>query len=186
MASVRNLLLNEPKLFCAAVPTGLQPWFHFLQKEMNIPLVHLQRMVQRNPKILMYSLGQNLQPKFLFLILHLKMNDKQILKLLRFFPEWMNYKLHLQISPIVQFFCQDFELSPMEVGQMFLKYRKLISHSFVKIKQVVGYLRYELEMDATQVKRIFFQASQAVSLTDDRLISKVQFVQNDLGFRAPQ
>ena len=186
MAAVRNLLLKEPKLVCAAVPTGLQPRFHFLHKEMNIPLLDLQHMVKRNPKILLYSLEQNLQPKFLFLILHLKMTDKQILKLLRVFPEWMNYNLHHHISPIVQFFCQDIELSPMEVGQMSLKYPKLISHSLVKIKHVVGYLRYELEMDATQVKRVLFQAPQVVSLTDDRLLSKVQFIQNDLGFDEPQ
>jgi hypothetical protein len=60
-----------------------------------------------------------------------------------------------------------------------LKFPRLMTHSLFKIKHVVGYLRYQLGMDANEVKRILYQAPQVISLnTDDTLVSKVSFLRD--------
>ena len=178
---LRDLLVREPKLLCASVNTGLLPKLGFLHREIGIPLVELRGMIKKNPKIVLYSLEKNLQPKILFFVLHLKMDESHVMKLLKAYPFILDYNLEDHILPIVQYFFFELEFSPAEMRRIFLKYPKLVSHSLKKIKHVVGYLRYQLGMDARQVKRVLFQAPQVVSL-NAALLSKVQFLQDTLGF----
>ena len=177
---LRDLLVREPKLLCAGV-TSLQSRLGFLHREIGIPLVELRGMVKKNPKIMLYSLENNLQPKILFLVLHLKMDENHVIKLLKAYPFLLDYNLEDHILPTVQYFFE-IEFSPMEMRQIFLKYPKLVTHSLKKIKHVVGYLRYQLGMDARQVKRVLFQAPQVVSL-NRALLSKVHFLHETLGFQ---
>eukprot|EP00551_Chaetoceros_affinis_P006443 CAMPEP_0203686204 /NCGR_PEP_ID=MMETSP0090-20130426/48944_1 /ASSEMBLY_ACC=CAM_ASM_001088 /TAXON_ID=426623 /ORGANISM="Chaetoceros affinis, Strain CCMP159" /LENGTH=280 /DNA_ID=CAMNT_0050555425 /DNA_START=819 /DNA_END=1658 /DNA_ORIENTATION=- len=88
------------------------------------------------------------------------------------------------LLPITRYFLTELEFSPMEFRSIVLKFPKIFSHSLFKVKHVVGYFRYELGMNASQVKRILFQAPQVVSLnTDDTLVGKVNFIQDAFKLR---
>ena len=178
--AVRELFLSEPKLLTAGVGTGLVPRFHFLHKEMKIPLLDLQKMVKTNPRLLLYSLRDNLQPKLVsFFIMKLHMEPQHILDLLSTYPLIMDYNLENHMLPIARYFTAELEFSPMEMRRILLKFPRLMTHSLFKIKHVVGYLRYQLGMDANEVKRILYQAPQVISLnTDDTLVSKVSFLRD--------
>ncbi len=179
MGAARELLLSEPKLLTAGVQTGLIPRFNFLHKEIQIPLVALQKIVQKNPRLLLYSLRDNLQPKLVsFFIMKLHMDPRHVLDLLSTYPLIMDYNLDNHMLPIARYFISELDFSPIEVRRILLKFPRLMTHSLSKIKHVVGYLRYQLGMDANEVRRILYQAPQVVSLnTDDTLVSKVTFLQ---------
>jgi mTERF domain-containing protein len=179
----RELLVAEPKLFCAGVSSGLEPKLNFLHREMGIPKLDLQKIVKANPRLLMYSLEANLQAKLIsFFIMRLYMGPQDILKLLTSYPLIMDYSLENHMLPIAQYFVSELEFSPMELKKILLKFPRLMTHSLFKIKHVVGYLRYQLGMDANEVKRILFQAPQVVSLsTDDTVVSKVTFLRDAFG-----
>jgi len=179
----RELLVAEPKLFCAGVSSGLEPRLNFLHREMGIPKSDLHKIVKANPRLLLYSLEANLQAKLIsFFIMRLYMGPQDILKLLTSYPLIMDYSLENHMLPIARYFLTELEFSPMEMKKILLKFPRLMTHSLFKIKHVVGYLRYQLGMDATEVKRILFQAPQVVSLsTDDTLVSKVTFLRDAFG-----
>jgi mTERF domain-containing protein len=185
VVSVRELLVAEPKLLCAGVSSGLEPRLVFLHREIGIPISDLRTIVKANPKLLLYSLEKNLRAKLIsFFIMRLHMEPKDILKLLKSYPLIMDYSLENHMLPIAKYFLTELEFSPMEMRRILLKFPRLMTHSLFKIKHVVGYLRYQLGMDANEVKRILFQAPQVVSLsTDDTLVSKVVFLRDSFGLK---
>jgi len=90
--------------------------------------------------------------------------------------------LEQHMLPIARFFLGELEFSPFELRKIVLKFPRLMTHSLFKIKHTVGYLRYQLGMNAEQVKRVLFQAPQVISLsTDDTLVSKVSFLRDAFG-----
>jgi Uncharacterized protein conserved in bacteria len=177
---MREFLLSEPKLLCSAVDTGLLPRLQFLHKEMSIPLENLRTILKANPKLLLYSLEHNLQPKFIsFFIMRLYMQPKDILKLLTYYPLIIDYSLENHMLPIARYFLSELEFSPMEMKHILLKFPRIMTHSLFKIKHLVGYLRYQLGMNAKEVKRVLFQAPQVISLnTDEKVASKVAFLKD--------
>eukprot|EP00557_Chaetoceros_sp_GSL56_P012899 CAMPEP_0176482726 /NCGR_PEP_ID=MMETSP0200_2-20121128/3531_1 /TAXON_ID=947934 /ORGANISM="Chaetoceros sp., Strain GSL56" /LENGTH=656 /DNA_ID=CAMNT_0017879065 /DNA_START=91 /DNA_END=2061 /DNA_ORIENTATION=+ len=177
---MRELIISEPRLLCAAVNTGLLPRLQFLHKEMSIPLENLQKILRANPRLLLYSLERNLQPKFIsFFIMRLYMQPKDILKLLTYYPLIIDYSLENHMLPIARYFLTELEFSPMEMKHILLKFPRIMTHSLFKIKHLVGYLRYQLGMNAKEVKRVLFQAPQVISLnTDKKVASKVEFLKD--------
>lgn len=174
----RNLWLAQPKLVRAGVRSGLFPRLRFFTKEMEIPMAQLRRIVQKNPRILLYSLDNNLIPKLVFfLIMTLHMDTKQIQRLLLSFPALLDYNLENHILPIARYFLQDLEYSPVELGSVLLKFPRLWTYSLRKIKHVVGYLRYEVGLTGSQVKRVLFQAPQVISLREGHLKEKLDYLQ---------
>jgi mTERF domain-containing protein len=180
---MRQFIISEPKLLCSAVDTGLLPRLHFLHKELSIPLEDLRKILRANPRLLLYSLERNLQPKFIsFFIMRLCMQPKDILKLLTCYPLIIDYNLENHMLPIARYFLSELEFSPMEMKHILLKFPRLMTHSLFKIKHLVGYLRYELGMNAKEVKRVLFQAPQVISLnTDEKVTSKVAFLKDTFG-----
>ena len=162
---------------------GLLAKFQFLYQEIGIDKDDLKIIIQKNPAILLYSLQKNLQPKIISLfIMRLRMESTHITKLLKSFPFVMDYNMDNHLLPITRYFLTDLEFSDREFRSILLKFPKIYSYSLFKIKHVVGYLRYQLGMDASQVKRILFQAPQVISLnTDQTLVSKVEFVKELFG-----
>lgn len=177
---VRKLLLSEPKLITASVDTGLMPRFNFLHKELKIRVIDLQKIVKGNPRILLYSLVGNLHPKIIsFFIMKLYMEQQDVLKLLSAYPLILDYNLEDHMLPIARYLISELEFSPMEMRRILLKFPRLMTHSLFKIKHVVGYLRFQLGMDANEVKRVLFQAPQVISLsTDSTVVSKVSFLRD--------
>ncbi len=204
---LRELLVRHPKLLIAAVDDsnyiddddydddneyknnksnrqgrrgsgGLIAKYQFLSEEIGLSRDDLKYIVKKNPNILLYSLQNNLQPKLISLfIMRLRMDSDQICKVLKSFPQILDYNIDNYLLPITRYFLTDLEFSPMELRSIVLKFPKVYSHSLFKIKHVVGYLRYQLGMNASQVKRILFQAPQVISLnTDETLVSKVEFM----------
>eukprot|EP00521_Asterionellopsis_glacialis_P014397 CAMPEP_0195306074 /NCGR_PEP_ID=MMETSP0707-20130614/37015_1 /TAXON_ID=33640 /ORGANISM="Asterionellopsis glacialis, Strain CCMP134" /LENGTH=418 /DNA_ID=CAMNT_0040370283 /DNA_START=14 /DNA_END=1270 /DNA_ORIENTATION=- len=181
-AEMRTLFISEPKLLAAGVETGLVPRMQFLLREMKIPLENLRIIVQKNPRLLLYSLDDNLRPKLIFFfIMTLHMEPTQLTKVLLKYPQVVDYNLECTISPITRYFVAELEFSHVEVRNIVLKFPRLFSNSLAKIKHVVGYFRYELGMEAAQVKRVLYQAPQALSInTDVTLKSKVEFLRDSL------
>jgi len=174
----RTLLVKEPKLMCAAVKTGLTPRMRFLHKEIDVPLEDLRRIIMRNPRVLMYSVERNLREKIIsFFIMRLRMSPEQVRKMLISYPQILDYNLHDHMMPIAEYFTSDLGFSPTELRTILLKFPRLMTHSMLKIKHLIGYLRFELGMDAPQVKRVIFQAPQCIGLnTDSSLKGKVVFL----------
>lgn len=167
---------------------GLVGKFQFLHNEIGIPTEDLREIVKRNPSILLYSIQENLQPKLISLfIMRLRMDSLHICKVLKSFPNIIDYNMDDHLLPITRYFLSDLEFSPTEFRRIVLKFPKVYSLSLFKIKHVVGYLRYQLGMNASQVKRILFQAPQVISLnTDNTLVSKVEFMRNVFGLNQKQ
>ena len=179
---IRSLLLTEPNLLRAGVRTGLVPRRRFLMRDMNVPADMLKTITKRLPRILLFSLDDNLIPKLIFyMITTLDMNTEQIHKILLIYPEFLNYNLDRHIIPITNFFLQDFEMSPSEFRSIFLKYPRLMTNSMKKIKQVLGYLRFELGLSGSETKRIVYQAPQVIGLNRTNLEAKVKFLQLTYG-----
>jgi mTERF domain-containing protein len=180
VAECRELLLSEPKLIRASVRTGLVPRMRFLVRDMDIPMDKLRIIVQKNPRIMLYSLDDNLIPKLIFyLIMTLSMDMKQIQKLLLSYPKILDYNLDRHTLPITRYIIQDLEVSPIEFRGILLKFPRLLTHSLSKIKHVVGYLRFEVGLTGSQVKRVLYQAPQVIGLnTDGTLKLKVEFLRH--------
>jgi len=184
---MRELLVSEPRLLCAAVDSerGLNAHLHFLHNEMRIPIEELRVIVKANPKILLYSLQHNLQHKFIsFFVMRLQMEPMHIRKLLLTYPAILDYNLERHMLPIAVYFLssEGLDFSPFELRKIILKFPRLMTHSLFKVKHVVGYLRYQLGMDATEVRRVLYQAPQVISLsTDDTVVSKVTYIRDVLG-----
>lgn len=173
----RKLVVNEPRLMCAAVETGLWPRMGFLCREMAIPIENVRKIVQKNPKILLCSVENNLKEKLiLFLVMRLQMDSAHVGRLLMSFPQFIDYNLENTILPIAVFFMTDLEFSPTEFRSILLKWPRLVTNSLRKIKHVVGFLRYEFNLDASQVKRVIFQSPPTLGLSDDNLKTTIQFL----------
>lgn len=178
----RKVLLAEPKLLRVSVRTGLVPRMRFLVRDMEIPMRNLRAIVKKHPRILLYSLDDNLIPKLIFyLIMTLHMELDQVQKLLVTYPTILEYNLDRHILPITEFFVKDLSYQPAEFRSILLKFPRLMTHSLRKIKHLVGYLRFELGLTGSQVKRVLYQAPQIIGLnTDVSLKAKVEFLRDSL------
>ena len=173
----RKLVVNEPRLMCAAVETGLWPRMGFLCREMAISIENVRKIVQKNPRILLYSIEYNLKEKLIsFLVMRLQMDSAHIAKLLLAFPQFVDYNLDDTILPIAVFFVTDLEFSPTEFRSILLKWPRLVTNSLRKIKHVVGFLRFEFNLDASQVKRVIYQSPPTLGLSDDNLAATIRFL----------
>eukprot|EP00527_Entomoneis_sp_CCMP2396_P005092 CAMPEP_0198146132 /NCGR_PEP_ID=MMETSP1443-20131203/27601_1 /TAXON_ID=186043 /ORGANISM="Entomoneis sp., Strain CCMP2396" /LENGTH=334 /DNA_ID=CAMNT_0043809979 /DNA_START=1 /DNA_END=1002 /DNA_ORIENTATION=- len=183
----RALFLKEPNLWRASVKTGLIPRMRFLVRDMEIPRDVLATIVTKNPRMLLYSMDYNLVPKLIFYcIMTLDMNPDHIRKLLTSFPQFMDYNLDRHTLPISRYFIKDLEFSPSEFRCILLAYPKLVSNSLSKIKHMVVFLRYEIGLTGTQVKRVLYQAPQVLGLRDANVRDKVQFLEKAFDFDAEE
>jgi len=182
MDRVRNLLVGTPKLLLSAVDTGLEPRFQFLHNEIEFSIEELQTLYEKNPKLLMYSLDENMREKIVFFfILRLRIRPENVRKLLLSFPQVMDYNLENHLKPIADYYISDVRFSATEFGSIVTRFPRLFSYSLFKIKHVTGFLRFELGLDATQVKRVIFQAPQIVGLnTEGNLQKKLDLLQTRL------
>ena len=188
MDFVRELLVGTPKLLLAAVDTGLVPRMKFLLNEIQFSVEELRTLYQKNPRLLLYSLDANLREKIVFFfILQLHMEPKHVRKILLAFPQVMDYNLENHIRPIAEYFTAELDYSSTELGRIVTKFPRIFSYSLFKIKHVIGFLRYELELNPRQAKRIIFQAPQVVGLdTDGNLKGKIDFLKNRLDLTASE
>lgn len=170
----RALLLSEPKLLTSSVKEALIPRYRFLLKEVAINREDIRTIVQKNPRILLMSVDQNLQPKLIFfMIMTLMLTPDEVRKVLLKFPGILDYNLENHILPIIRYFLS-LDVSAVEIGNMIGKFPRLVTNSLAKIKHVVGYLRFELGLDADGVRRILYQAPQVLSMSTDTLERKVE------------
>jgi mTERF domain-containing protein len=142
----------------------------------------LKSIVLRHPRILLYSVDQNLIPKLVFFcLITLRMETFQVSRLLKAYPEFLGYNLDRHILPISRYFLQDLDYSTPEFTKILLTYPRLVTNSLTKIKHVVGYLRFEQDLSASQVRRVLYQAPQILGLnTDVSLRGKVRFLRESL------
>ena len=158
----------EPKLLTAGVKSGLIPRMHFFVSDLKLPLDELRDVVKKNPRVLLCSLEKNLRPKLQFyLIMTLGMDLPTVHTLLRKYPQFLNYNLENHILPTTRYFVQDLFFSNREFSKILVKFPRLVTWSLYKIKHVVGYLRFELGMDASQTKRVLYQAPQVINLNTE-------------------
>lgn len=182
MERVRNLLVGTPKLLLSAVETGLMPRFQFLRNEIEFSLEELQLLYEKNPRLLLYSLDGNMREKIVFFfILQLHIEPENVRKLLLSFPKIMDYNLENHKKPIAEYYITELGFSNSELGSIVTRFPRLFSYSLFKLKHVTGFLRFELGLDATQVKRVIFQAPQIVGLdTEGTLKKKLDLLQTRL------
>merc|ERR1719253_392434 len=113
------------------------------------------------------------------------MEPEHVRKILLSFPQVMDYNLENHMKPIAEYFITELKFSAIELGSIVLKFPRLFSYSLSKIKHVTGFLRYELDLDPRQAKRVIFQAPQLIGLdTEGNLKQKLDFVKNRLGLTA--
>ena len=176
---VRDLFLLEPKLLSCGVQSGLVPRKEFLHREIHFTLKDLRKLYAKNPRLLIYSLDNNLREKIVFFfILQLQMQPEHVRKMLMAYPKVMDYNLENNMKPIAQYFLTELEFSAIEMRSIILRFPRVFTHSLFKIKHVIGFLRYELALDAQQVKRVIFQAPQILGLdTEGNLKAKLNFLQ---------
>jgi len=152
----------------------------FLDRELQISnSTTVREIVWKHPRMLLYSLEDNLIPKLIFfLIMTLHMTPQQVQKLLLVYPEFLGYNLERHILPMAQYFLTELELNSLEFQKIFLKFPRIVTFSLQKIKYVVGYLRYEVGLNAEQVRRVLYQSPQIMGLdTENNLKKKVNFLQ---------
>lgn len=181
--NVRELFIEEPKLLSCGVETGLIPRMRFLHREIQFSLQDLRKLYGMNPRLLLYNLDTNLREKIVFFfILGLQMEPQHVRKLLLSYPKVMDYNLENHMRPIANYFMTELEFSTVELRSIVLKFPRLFTHSLYKIKHVIGFLRYELSLDAQQVKRVVFQSPQIIGLdTEGNLKEKLHFLQQRVG-----
>jgi len=178
----RNAILKEPTLFKTGVHSGLFPRMRFLLNDMQIPAEDLRQIVMRHPRILLYSLENNLIPKLVFYcLMTIHLEPTQVTKLLRSYPNFIGYNLENHILPITRYFLKDLDFSIPEFQKILLNFPRLMSNSLTKIKHVVGYLRFETDLCATQVRRVLYQAPSLLGLnTDISVRNKVEYIRKTL------
>jgi hypothetical protein len=181
-AECRQIFVKEPTILRAGVRTGLFPRMRFLLRDVQLSPDDLKSIVLRHPRILLYSLDQNLIPKLVFFcLITLRMETFQVSRLLKAYPEFLGYNLDRHILPISRYFLQDLDYSTPEFTKILLTYPRLVTNSLTKIKHVVGYLRFEQDLSAAQVRRVLYQAPQILGLnTDVSLRGKVRFLRESL------
>lgn len=173
----RQLFVAEPKLLTAGVKTGLIPRMHFFVNSLQLPLDCFREVIKKSPRVLLCSLEKNLRPKLQFyFIMTLGMDIPTVQTILRKYPQVLNYNLENHILPITRYFVHDLLFSNQEFSKILLKFPRLVSWSLYKIKHVVGYLRFELGMDASQTKRVLYQAPQVINLqTEETLKPRINY-----------
>eukprot|EP00977_Amphora_coffeiformis_P007092 scaffold1549_cov156-Amphora_coffeaeformis.AAC.6 len=178
----RKAVLKEPTLFKTGVHSGLFPRTRFLLNDMQIPVEDLRQIVLRHPRILLYSLEKNLIPKLVFYcLMTIHLEPTQVAKLLRSYPDFIGYNLDRHILPITRYFLKDLDFSMPEFQKILLNYPRLMSNSLTKIKHVVGYLRFETDLSAAQVRRVLYQAPSLLGLnTDISVRNKVEYIRKTL------
>ena len=181
--NVRELILQEPRLLTCGVKSGLIPRMKFLHREIQFSLKDLRILYQKNPKLLLYSLDNNLREKIVFFfILQLQMEPEHVRKILLTYPQVVDYNLDNHMKPIIEYCVSELEFSATELRSIILRFPRLFTYSLFKIKHVVGFLRYELALDAQQVKRVIFQAPQIIGLdTEVNMKGKLNFLQQRMG-----
>jgi len=106
---------------------------------------------------------------------------KDVVKLLATYPQILDYNLDRHILPITTYFINDLDYSVHEFRVILLKFPRLMTYSIEKIKYVVGYLRYELGLNADGVKRVLYQAPQVLGLDmEGNVAPKIKYLQNAL------
>ncbi|KAG7373519.1 mitochondrial transcription termination factor (mTERF) family protein [Nitzschia inconspicua] len=176
-AEVRKILLKDPWLLACSVHNGLLPRLEFLHREVKISSQDLRVILFKNPKILRMSVDQNLQPKLIFFfILTLRMSPKDVSKLLLKYPQILDYHLERHIRPIYQYLIQLELLSSYEFSNLLKRFPRFVTFSLARIKQRIGYLRYQLCLDAKSIRRILYQSPQAMSLSQENLETTIQFL----------
>ncbi|KAL3911248.1 MAG: hypothetical protein SGILL_007355, partial [Bacillariaceae sp.] len=177
VAETRRLLLKEPKVLRGSVKTGLIPRLLFLHKEVQISSQDLRTIVKKNPRILAMNVDQNLQPKLIFFfILTLRMEPRDVSKLLVKYPQVLNYSLERHIMPIYQYFTNTLDLSTLEFVRILKRYPRLLTYSLTRIKRRLGYLRFELQLNAESIRRILYQSPQVISLSQENVETTVKFL----------
>jgi mTERF domain-containing protein, mitochondrial len=184
----RKLFVSEPKLLTAGVKTGLIPHMHFFVNEIKLPLESLRHIIQKTPKMLLYSVAKNLRPKIQnYLMETLGMDLSSVHTLLEKYPQFINYNLENHILPITRYFVQELKYSHREFSRILLKFPRLVTWSLYKIKHVVGYLRFELGMDAVQTKRVLYQAPQLINLrTEETLKPRIDYLRDVFQLTDPE
>ncbi|KAG7340826.1 mitochondrial transcription termination factor (mTERF) family protein [Nitzschia inconspicua] len=176
-AEVRKILLKDPWLLACSVHNGLLPRLEFLHREVKISSQDLRVIVFKNPKILRMSVDQNLQPKLIFFfILTLRMSPKDVSKLLLKYPQILDYHLERHIQPIYHYLIQLELLSSYEFANLLKRFPRFVTFSLARIKQRIGYLRYQLCLDAKSIRRILYQSPQVMSLSQENLETTIQFL----------
>jgi mTERF len=174
---VRKILLKDPWLLACSVHNGLLPRLEFLHKEIKISSSDLRAIISKNPTILRMSVEQNLQPKLIFFfILTLRMTTRDVAKMLLKFPHILNYHLERHFQPIYQYLVELELLSSYEFANILRRFPKFVTFSLPRIKQRIGYLRYQLCFDASSIRRILHQSPQVMSLSQDNLETTIQFL----------
>jgi len=175
----KSLWMEEPRLMRASVKTGLEPRLTFFRKDLEISDTKIRRILRSNPRILICSLDGNLIPKLIFyLILTLHMSPSDVERLLLRFPQFVNYGLDTHISPVSQYFLQGLDYSTTELKAIMLKFPRLISFSLPRIKRRAGYLRFQVGLNAMEVKRVLYQAPQVVSLREENIEQKLIYLRS--------
>jgi mTERF len=179
----KQLLLKEPKLIRSSVQDSLLPHLRFLRKDLELSRSDVKAITMKYPRILLYSLDNNLIPKLIFyFVMTLHFELPQVHRLLITYPQVLDYNLDRHIRPIGEYLMQEVEFHSGELRSMVSKWPRLLTYSLAKIKRIVGYLRYELGFDASQVKRILYQAPQIAGLSiDGNLRPTVAYLRKALG-----
>ena len=152
-----------------------------IQNADNKDIDIIRRVILSNPIVLGYSLEKNLYPKMVFWreMLQIKaISSKHLLSVITKFPQFLNYNVQ-QIQLIFDYFVNDVGCSVLEFRIMLLKCPRIITHSLKKIKGFVEYLMYDLQIDQdTQLKRVLLHAPQLISVSNESLRAKVQYLRS--------
>ena len=167
VSQMRKLVQKEPKLLTTSVKTLHQRW-QFLHRELQFPRDKLRELILKdNSRVFMKNLDADLRPKIIFFfIMTLQMTKEEVLKLLLKYPPIMDISLENRLRPILQYLVQ-LEFSNYEVSRMILKSPRFVTSSLLTIKHVIGYLRFELGLQASDVRRILYQTPQVCSHASD-------------------
>ena len=155
----------------------------FFLNELEIPKHKFRVILKKNPRVMLYSLADNLVPKIInYGIMTLQMDPAtHITRLLLSYPQVLDYNLERHIQPITQYFLNELEFCSTEFRTILLRFPRVLTYSLRKIKHNVGYLRYELELDAAGVKRVLYQAPQVLGgNVEGNLACKVEFLQQQV------
>ena len=115
-----------------------------------------------------------------FFILQLHMEPERVRNILLSYPQVMDYNLENHMKPIAEYYMTELEFSAAELGSIIQKFPRVFSYSLFKQKHLTGFLRYELELDPQQTKRVIFQAPQVLGLSSATLLEKLDFLRDRL------
>ena len=176
VAECRTIFLKCPTILSSSVKTGLIPRLQFLHDEIQISLPDLRKIILQNPLILCMSIEDNLQPKLIyFFIMTLRMQPTDVGTLLLKYPNILDYNLENHIVPIYQYFIS-LDFSTYEFSKILQKFPRLMTYSLAHIKRRMGYLRFQLGLEANAIRRIFYQNPKILSFSQTNLENTVQYL----------